>query len=139
MPSVCVPTLGATRSQTRSPLPSTPISTARSPACRCDSAPDGLETSKAGPGDRPRVFVAGAGSHAPPAKGALNLTWRMRPLQAPEQNEQPARIQAKRLGLVDAVWIRSKTGPCRRVLQHVALHFRVGAAPIDAWDYPARR
>ena len=95
---------------------------------------------KAGPlRDRPLDFVAGARSHALPAKAQSGPTWRMRRFEAPQEYKFPVDFVPKLMGMSGAPWSRGVGGPLTKVLQHSALHLRVGAvAGVRArWPAPA--
>jgi hypothetical protein len=82
---------------------------------------------KAGPwGTGLCFFVAGAGSHALPAKAQLSSTWRMR-FKSPKEYKFPFEFVPKLMGMSGAPWSGRVGGPLTKVLQHSALHLPVGA------------
>ncbi len=83
---------------------------------------------KAGPlRDRPFLLWPASGSHALPAKSHSGSTWRMRRFEAPQEYKFPLDIVPKLMGMSGAPWSRGVGGPRTKVLQHSALHLRVGA------------
>lgn len=63
----------------------------------------------------------------PAGKCQLSPTWRMRRFKAPKEYILPFEIVPKLMGMSRAPWSGGVGGPLTKVLQHSALHLRVGA------------
>ena len=85
------------------------------------------DNKKAGPQGPAFSFVAGFQVAHPAGKAQLSSTWRMRRFKAPQEYIFPFKIVPKLMGMSGAPWSGGVGGPLTKVLQHSALHLRVGA------------
>ncbi len=77
---------------------------------------------------RPFFIVAGSRVARPAGLAQSISTWRIvRRFYAPEEDEFPIELLRKLIGMSSAPWSICVEGPLTKVLQHHALHLRVGA------------